>query len=123
MENLLAVDFLPVKTELMARYVSFHRSLIESASSEVSFLAQVVGEDVRSTTSINLNFIQDETGLDPLTASTTQVKNNIERLKVPEGQLWRIDTINFLLQERKERKAKLEPTEKLTFIIDALCSV
>ena len=59
----------------MAQYVSFHKSLQKSASTEVSFLVEVSKEDARSTTSKNLSFIQNQTGLEPLKSNSAQIEN------------------------------------------------
>ena len=122
-ENLLAPEFTPVKIEIMARYVNFYKSLNKSASSEVSFLSKVVCEDVRSTTAINLSFIGEEIGLNPYSAKSFQVRNKAKKTEIPEGQEWRITTIDFLLKERRSREANLLKTDQLTYVIDALCSV
>ena len=42
----------------------------------------------------------------------------MEKSQVPEGQWWRIDTLEFLLKERRNREARLEPVEQLNRIID-----
>ena len=112
-----------MKTELMARYVNFYKSLKNSASMAVAFLAKVVCEDIRSTTAMNLNLIGDETGLNPLSANSTQIRNSAKKCPIPEGQTWRISTLEFLLNERKSREDNLERVDQLTAIIDALCSV
>ena len=123
MENLLAQNFIPVKTELMARYVNFYKSLKKSNSQEVSFLAEVVSEDVRSTTARNLNLVKAEADVNPFTASANSVREAVSKEVIPEGQAWRIQTLEYLLKERRSREAKLEPVNQLSFIIDALCSV
>ena len=46
-EHLLAVNFLPVKSELMSRYVKFLDSLLNNKSSEVQFLVKTALSDVR----------------------------------------------------------------------------
>ena len=76
---------------------------MKSASTEVSFLAQIAKEDIRSTTAKNLHFIQQETGLDPLTTNSVKIKEKATKTKVPEGQEWRLSTLEFLLEERKRR--------------------
>ena len=122
-ENLLAQNFIPVKTELMARYANFYKSLKASNSYEVSFLAEVVSEDVRSTTARNLNLIRVETDTDPLTTGANTVRKAVKKTEIPDGQSWRIDTLDFLLKERRRREARLEKVDQLSSIIDALCSV
>ena len=106
----------------MSRYVTFFKSLQESSSTEVSFLAQIVKEDAHSTTSMNLCYIQDETGLDPLTTTAVLIKRNEKKADIPEGQTWRLSTLDFLLTERKQREDRLEKTDKISIIIYALCS-
>ena len=49
-ENYLAANYLPVKTEILARYVKFYKSLKLSQSPEVQHLVEVVTTDVRSST-------------------------------------------------------------------------
>ena len=46
-EKILASNFLPVKTELMARYVKFYQNLTDCNSLEISVLAKIVRSDVR----------------------------------------------------------------------------
>ena len=121
-DKFLASEFVPVKIELMARYANFYKSLVKSASSEVSFLAKVVSEDVRSTTAMNLNLIREETGLNPYMANPSQVRRRAKKTDIPEGQVWRISTLDFLLQERKRKEDNLEKTDKISSLIDALCS-
>ena len=106
-ENLLAKEFIPVKTELMSRYITFYQSLLTSASDEVCFLVKTVTEDVRSTPSRNLNLIRQETGLDPLRSSAMQVKLETKKLEIPEKDSWRLETLEFLLKERILREARL----------------
>ena len=121
-ENLLAKEFLPVKTELMARYITFYHSLLTSASDEVCFLVKTVTEDVRSTPSRNLNLIRQETDLDPLIASAMQVKLQTKKLEIPANDSWRLETLEFLLKERREREASLQDVSKISAIINALCA-
>ena len=90
---------------------------------EVSFLAEISKEDARSTTAGNLHLIQEETGLDPLNTCAMQVKMEAKKIPIPKGQEWRISTLEFLLKERKERESKLENTQNISFVIDALCSM
>ena len=61
-QNVLADEFLPIETELMARYVKFYESLTNSQSFEVKVLSQIAVQDKRSTTSRNISLIEKKTG-------------------------------------------------------------
>ena len=106
----------------MARYITFYHSLLTSASDEVCFLVKTVTEDVRSTPSRNLNLIRQETDLDPLIASAMQVKLQTKKLEIPANDSWRLETLEFLLKERREREASLQDVSKISAIINALCA-
>ena len=47
-ENILAPNFLPVKTELMARFVKFYQNLVKSNSLEITLLAGIVSNDINT---------------------------------------------------------------------------
>ena len=66
----LAADFVPIRTNIMARYVKFFQSLLNSKSPEVALVANLVGHDVSSTTGGNLYRLGQETGLKPMDCLT-----------------------------------------------------
>ena len=107
----------------MARYLTFYSSLLSSACNEVGFLAQVVSKDVRSTTSKNLKLIKDETGLNPLNSSPSLLMMKVKKAEVPANQSWRMETLDFLLKDRRSRESRMENTDTISSVIDALCSV
>ena len=94
MDRLLSCGISHVRDDILARYVTFLRSLRESPSKEVSVLVHLVGRDIRTTTGNNLHLVRDLTGLDPWSCTSRQVKKVLrERLSdAPEQDLWRVPT-------------------------------
>ena len=121
-ENYLSTSFIPVKTELFARYLKFVKSLKESKSLEVRYLCRIIGSDVLSTTSRNLYFIQHETGLDPSVVSSTRVRATPVVTDVPAEEVWRLPLLDQYLRKRKELLCLLEDTYVIETLINALCS-
>ena len=121
-EHLLAVDFLLIKTELIARYVNFHVSLSKSRSDEVQFLTKVVCNDARSTTSKNLALIQLEAGLNPLSVTSHQVREAVKVADIPVNQGWRLELLKNLLDRRRDMENMLENTDEISKMIESLCS-
>ena len=121
-ENLLAKNFLPVKTELMARFVNFFNSLVNSPSLEVQMMARMVRTNTRSTTARNLHLIQNESGLDSTNFTANDVRSSVPRRPVPENQLWRISLLPKYLVQRKEMENNFLNTSYIGTSIDSLCS-
>ena len=121
-ESFLAVNFVPVKTELLARYVNFYKSLKLSPSPEVQHLCEVVSSDVRSTTSRNLSVIRDVSGLDPLVVSPHDVRRSVKSSEIPENDVWRPPLLDMLLNRRKDMEVALLKTDEIQKVIDSLCS-
>ena len=73
-EHVLCPDLTSVRVDILSKYVGFFRSLRTSPSSEVSFMAHMVGRDLRTVTGRNLRLVQDESGLCPWQDSSGRVK-------------------------------------------------
>ena len=74
-DNFLAVNFLPVIQEMYARYANFIKALGTSPSLEVRHLFNIVKSNVQSTTGLNINKIQRDTGLDPCKNSSSAIRS------------------------------------------------
>ena len=120
--NFLAANFVPVKTELLARYVKFYKSFKLSKYPEVQHLAEVVSADVRSVTSKNLSLVKEMSGLNPLAVSPYNVRKAIKVSPIPENDTWRPALLDELLRRRKEMDVALMKTEDIQKVIDSLCS-
>ena len=83
---LAAKNFLPVKTEIMSRFVKFYSSLLKSPSLEVQMMAKSVINDKRSVTAKNLEHIKDVTGLDNSNFTANDVRNYSGVTPVPINQ-------------------------------------
>ena len=99
-ENILASNFLPVKTELMARFSKFYQNLVDSDSLEISVLAKIVSTEVNSTTAKNLALITKETGVQAENISPSQVRKLVKIEPIPVNQEWRGPLLHKLLNER-----------------------
>ena len=76
-DNLLGINHLSVKKQLLSRYIKFFKGLLKSKSNEVKLLANIVARDVRSVTRRNLNFIEKETGLDPWISNSIDIRDSL----------------------------------------------
>ena len=104
-DRLLGCGLSHVKTDILAKYIKFFRSLRESPSMEVSVLAHIVARDIRTTTGQNLHVIHDLTSLDPRSCFGSQVKKILgdKLAEVPQQDWWRISYLEKLLTERGEK--------------------
>ena len=121
-ENLLAKNYLPVKTELMSRFVNFYSSLLESPSNEVKIMATLVKKDARSTTAKNLELIQKESGLDSTNLTAKGVRCAVPRTPVPENMEWTISLLPKLLEQRRHMEDNSLDTTYISISIDSLCN-
>ena len=94
------------------------KSLRESPSVEVSILANIVARDVRTTTGRNLHHIRDLTDLDPWSCSSSKIKVVLgDKLKqMPTQDMWRLQYLGTLLEERGELHYRLEDTAEVTHL-------
>ena len=112
-----------VRTDIVAKYVKFFKSLRESPSREVSVLSHIVARDVRTTTGNNLNMIRELTGLDPWSCLGNQVKKVLggKLAEVPQQDSWRLLYLEKLLEQRGEMYYQMEDTTELTELIESIC--
>ena len=121
-ENLLAKKFIPVRTELMSRFVQFYCSLLQSPSKEVQTMAIMVKNDARTTTARNLEFIQKESGLDFTNLTANGVRSAVPRTPIPENMEWTVSLLPKLLKQRREIENTFLDTSFISISIDSLCS-
>ena len=123
MDRVLSCGISHVKTDIVAKYVKFFKSLRESPSREVSVLSHIVARDVRTTTGNNLHLIRDMTGLDPWSCLGNQVRKVLagKLAEVPQQDCWRLLYLEKLLEQRGEMYYVMEDTRQLTELIDSIC--
>ena len=99
-ENLLS-HFPSVQQEVLLRYKKFAHSLLTSPSKEVCVLAHLLRDDVQSGLGKNLRYIEDLTGLNPLTASYNNLRDALDVKKLPPaGDKWVVPELAELLKVR-----------------------
>ena len=87
-KNVLCPDMTSAKVDILAKFSNFFRGLRSSPSTEVAFMANLMGRDLRSVTGRNL--LRDETGLDPWTASAASLKKELDKGQdVPIDEEWK----------------------------------
>ena len=123
LERLLDCGISHVRHDILARYVTFFKSLRNSPSVEVSILAHIVARDARTTTGSNLQLIRELCGLDPWSCSSGKVKEVLGNrlVHVPTQDLWRLSYLGKLLEQRGESYYQMGDTSELTELIDSIC--
>ena len=124
-DHVLSPDVSSARVDILAKFVGFFRSLRESSTPEVAFMAYLVGRDLRTTTGRNLRLIAEETMLDPWTVSPYLVKKALlgKATEIPEGDSWRIPYLRLLLEQRQSAHygGYEEEETRLNELINALC--
>ena len=125
-QQVLACDSSSAKTEILARFCKFFRSLRVSQSFEVASLANLISRDVRSSTGANLRAIRDLSGKDPWVDSPTAIKAALvdaEIVKIQDMDKWRVRYLGVLLEQRMEWNYLGSEDEKKAVqkLIDSLC--
>ena len=96
----------------MERYLAFFQKLINSPSKEIRLLANIVGRDPRSTTSKNLIYIKQLSGLDPWDFSSQNIKKNLPVKEVPENEKWRLGLLSSLMTLKHEKNLLAEDNHR-----------
>lgn len=126
-QHVLSGGLTSVRVDILSKFVGFFQSLRTSPCPEVSFLACLVGRDVRSATAKNLRLLRRETGLDPWVDSSTTFKRALrekeDNLLVPATDEWRVSYLALLLEQRQAAhyEAMEEEEDRLSSLIDSLC--
>ena len=111
------------REDLLARWVKFYQSLITGPSPEVAVIARMAARDLRSTTGANNRLIRDSTGLDARTATSLQVRRELQQreTKMTEGELAVAMEISHLLEDRARMNEQGVNTQMITQQIEHLC--
>ena len=68
-------------------------------------MARLLVNDVSSTSGCNLRFIQNLTGLDPLTETGIKLKEKLEETRMtPEDEMWKSKILHKLVGEYRTSK-------------------
>ena len=122
-EGHLAASFPSLRNQVFVRYAGFFRSLLNSPSKEIQFLARVVSKDPRSTTYRNLQLLSSKSGLqEPYMCSHEKVKTALPNKCVPEAEMWRIGLLDQLILLREEKQDSAQSAQTISAMIDSLCN-
>ena len=125
LEQLLSCGHSSVRTDILARYTRYVSGLRTSPSMEVAVMFGVAHGDLRTVTGRNVALLRQETGLDPVSSHSWDVKVKLmeSAARVPEVDRWRMDYLARLLTERGEASYRVEDSVvlRLTALIDSLC--
>ena len=93
LQQVLTPGIPSLRVNLLVRFHTFFRSLLVSPSPEVQVAALMAARDIRSSVGSNLALLREESGLDPWTCSTGQLRaalQQAEEVPVPEEDAWRV---------------------------------
>ena len=126
MQQVLASGLTSARVDILARFPAFFRGLVSSPSKEVSVMANLVGQDLRSVTGQNLRYIEECIGSNPVLCSASKLKEqlyNTEMVETPGQDSWRLGYLSNLLQQRQVAKylSLDDRIAELTNLIDSLC--
>ena len=104
LQQVLAPGVTSLRVNLLLRFRTFFRSLLNSPSPEVQVAVRLAARDLRSPVGSNLALLRKETGgLDPWTAGPGQLNRALlqnEAKPVPTQDAWRVPFLRRLLEER-----------------------
>ena len=118
----LSTPHTSLKEDLLARWVKYYQSLLNSDSPEVSTIARVAAADLRTTTGANNRLIVD-LGLSPSTATSAEVREKLREAEPAETeeQMARLGLLMELLERRGIQFYRGEEDNELNELITFLC--
>ena len=117
-DNVLSLNYVSLKHQVYARYVSYFQGLFNSSSREVRHLARIVSRDVRSVTCRNVRLIEESTGLSPWDYSVSRIKEKLQCETIPAKEFWRPGLLIKLLERKRREVCGPEMDE----MIESLCT-
>ena len=114
----------PIRTQILSRYVKYVQSLLKSDSPEIVSVANKMLRDMGSTTGSNIARLQQETGLNMWSTTSAKVREALLAAEQPvaEAEQWRVTFLEKLLVQRRAMEMAVEDTKAISELIDSLCS-
>ena len=114
-----------LRVNLLLRFRKFFRSLLTSPSPEVQVAALLAARDIRSSVGSNLALLGEQTGLDPWTCPTGQLRAALlraEEVSVPAEDAWRVPYTWRLLEERLRHfySGNIQEEQRVQCLLDSL---
>ena len=119
------IDSSHLYVQLLSRYVTFSKSLLENDAFEVRFLAQCCISDKRSILAKSLYRIADETKFSGhiTDLSASYVKKKLRYASIPDTEKWRIDVIQEMCNILQKRSSDNHLTDQeATQILEYACT-
>ena len=126
-KHVLCGGLTSVRVDLLSKFVGFFHGLRSSPCPEVSFMACLVGRDIRTTTARNLRLVSRESGLNPWVESSSTIKKVLSKqednLDIPAGDEWRLPYLSLLLEQRQAAHfyAMEDEEQRLSGLVDSHC--
>ena len=125
LQTVLAPGQFSARSTILSRFHGFFLSLLNSPCHEVQVVARMSARDMRCTLKRNLQLLEDETGLNPWTAGSHEIKlalHHQELAPVPDSDNWRITYLQKLLYSRLHAIFENDQSceERLTSLINSL---
>ena len=125
LQQVLAPGIPSLRVNLLLRFRKFFRSLLTSPSPEVQVAALLAARDIRSSVGSNLALLGEETGLDPWTCPTGQLRaalTHAEEVSVPAEDAWRVPYTWRLLEERLRHfySGDIQEEQRVQGLLDSL---
>ena len=122
-EGHFAAGHTSLRNQILSRYSGFYRNLINSPSKQVRILARIVSWNPRSSTCLNLRYLQKMIGLSkPQFISSAKVKIALPVKQVPESEKWRLGLLDNLLKMKQDTYIRVEDSKTICALIDSLCN-
>ena len=125
LQTVLAPDITSLKVNLLTQFHGFFRGLLDCPSHEVRVVTLLAARDIRSNLGSNMALLQNQTGLNPWVIGRSNLKQELkkaERVMIPDSDIWRVDYLQRLLNERlvAHYKCNQEEEKKLINLINSL---
>ena len=96
-----------------------------SPSMEVAVMFGLAKRDIRTVTGSNIALIASETGLHPVHACLSKIRQQLysKVARAPDMDMWRLDYLSKLLTQRGEALYRMKDSEvqRLTSLVNSLC--
>ena len=123
MEQFFCYDQVSLRKQILSRYGTFVRKLLQSPSRETRFLSNLVLNDRRSMTSRNINYLNDLTKLNVIWEAKWKIRGAIPNLSSDPVEPWRASLLSTLIEAKGTRNhSYLNLTQpQLEGLVTSLC--
>ena len=122
-ESFFCKDLVPLRSQIYGRYPKFITKLRNSPSKEIRFMINIVENDPKSVTCLNIRFLSDLAGEHCLSFAPWRWKQMLPKNEIPVNETWKTSWLECLLEIRKCKDyGRLNLTEdQFNSMLDSLC--